>query len=280
MGEEAPNCLDAFKSAVTQVAPNADSYSTVHGGDSSGQAMSPSMKVQLRPVGQPSPVTLLFEYALKAWGNQKGDHCTYRYLPSREPGSHMEMVATVLVRLPNKQPLQVRDTQPRASRVSAQNAVAQLALEKLAAEDSELADQLEALASQKPSFNSPPWQRRQYYQRQPHYYPQYGYCPEAASSEDFASLESRMYYPLMPPVMAAPIDTSGVSPLMEDDPMVTPTMPFAPYGYGYSPLSYMHPEMMYYPHMMMPVPMAPESGEDAASPSSYQVKQHDSPACA
>jgi len=229
------------------------------------QGASPSMKVQLRPVGSPSPVTLLFEYALKAWDNQRGDHCTYRYLPSREAGSHMEMLATVLVRLPNKQPLLVKDSQPRSSRVAAQNAVAQLALDKLSTEDSELAQELEMIrkeaAAVKPAYYSgnpsPDWQRRNHYHqnlyhaRQAQYYPQYGYYPSAEEDEFTAAQDSMMYYPMMPPMMTPPIETSGVSPLMDEDPMMTPTLPFAPFGYGYTPMPYM-PEMMYYSPQMMP----------------------------
>lgn len=41
---------------------------------------SDSSRVQLRPVGFPSPVTQLFDYILQAWDFQKGDHCTYKYV--------------------------------------------------------------------------------------------------------------------------------------------------------------------------------------------------------
>jgi hypothetical protein len=105
-----------------------------------------NVRVQLRPVGHPSPVTQLFEYTLKAWNNQKGDHCTYKYIPSRE--SHLEMCATVLVRLPEKPSLMVKDTKFRQSRVLAQNAVAQLALQKLAQEDPELREKLDQMAKE------------------------------------------------------------------------------------------------------------------------------------
>ena len=39
-----------------------------------------SSRVQLRPVGFPSPVTQLFDYILHAWDYQKGDHCAYKYV--------------------------------------------------------------------------------------------------------------------------------------------------------------------------------------------------------
>jgi hypothetical protein len=88
----------------------------------------------------------LFEYTLKAWNNQKGDHCTYKYIPSRE--SHLEMCATVLVRLPDKPSLMVKDSKFRQSRVLAQNAVAQLALQKLAQDDPELREKLDQMAKE------------------------------------------------------------------------------------------------------------------------------------
>jgi len=103
-----------------------------------------NVRVQLRPVGHPSPVTQLFEYTLKAWDGQKGDHCTYKYTSSRD--SHMEMSATVLVRLPNKPSLLVKDSKFRQSRVLAQNAVANLALQKLSQDDPELKDKLDQMA--------------------------------------------------------------------------------------------------------------------------------------
>lgn len=251
-------------SAETPKSPNAESSSTGNGVDcltSSVQSTSPSMKVHLRPVSQPSSVTLLFEYAVKAWGNQKGDHCTYRYLPSREPGSHTnDMIASVLVRLPNKQPLMVRDTEPRASRVSAQNAVAQLALDKLAVDDPQLAEELEVLRKEAAAYSynyqkyssQPynPWNRRNYYHQQQHQF--YGYFPEGIADE-FVPQDSMVYYQMIPPIMTGPMETAGVNPLIEEgDALITPTIPYAPFGYGYSPMPYMPPEMMYYPpHVMM-----------------------------
>ena len=225
----------------------------------------PSAKVQLRPVGHPSPVTLLFEYTVKAWDNQKGDHCTYKYLPSRDPACPMDMVATVLVRLPNKQPLYVKDSKPRSSRVVAQNSVAQLALEKLAVDDSELADKLEVIRTESAAstFNPPqryqssPWSRRQY--RQPHYYAQYPpqayYMPRSTSdgAEEFPP-------PPPPPVYYMP-------PMMyeEMDPLVTPTH-FAP-PFGFPGFGYMPPEMMYYPPpMMMMAPPGEEPKEASSEP--------------
>lgn len=73
-------------------------------------------------------------------------HIFSRYIPSRE--SHLEMSASVLIRLPNKQALLVKDPKFRVSRVLAQNAVAQLALDKLALEDPELKAKMEALAEE------------------------------------------------------------------------------------------------------------------------------------
>ena len=112
----------------------------------SAKAPETNVRVQLRPVGHPSPVTQLFEYTLNAWDGQKGDHCTYKYSSSRD--SHMEMSATVLVRLPNKPSLLVKDSKFRQSRVLAQNAVAHLALQKLAQDDPELKDELDQLAKE------------------------------------------------------------------------------------------------------------------------------------
>ena len=60
----------------------------------------------------------------------------------------MEMCATVLVRLPNKPSLLVKDSKFRQSRVLAQNAVANLALQKLAQDDPELKEQLDQLAKE------------------------------------------------------------------------------------------------------------------------------------
>ena len=110
------------------------------------KGMETNVRVQLRPVGHPSPVTQLFEYTLNAWEGQKGDHCTYKYTSSRE--SHMEMSATVLVRLPNKPSLLVKDSKFRQSRVLAQNAVAHLALQKLAQDDPELKETLDQMAKE------------------------------------------------------------------------------------------------------------------------------------
>ena len=112
----------------------------------SGKYPETNVRVQLRPVGHPSPVTQLFEYTLKAWDGQKGDHCTYKYTSSRD--SHMEMSATVLVRLPNKPSLLVKDSKFRQSRVLAQNAVANLALQKLAQDDPELKEKLDQMAKE------------------------------------------------------------------------------------------------------------------------------------
>jgi hypothetical protein len=230
------------------------------------EGMSPKAKVQLRPVGHPSPVTLLFEYTVKAWNNQKGDHCTYRYIPSREPTSHMEMIATVLVRLPKKQPLYVKDTKPRASRVIAQNSVAQLALEKLAVDDAELAEKLETIKKEHESsgsqgypqrFNGSPYRsHRPYRSHMPHYYPQYPqyFMP----SEGMVVPPEGEFLPPPPPPMFYPM----VSYESEDgqqapEQLMTPTFG-APYGYGFPPMPHFMPpppEMMYYPQHMMPVMM-------------------------
>lgn len=221
--------------------------------------VTPSSKVQLRPVGHPSPVTLLFEYTVKAWDNQKGDHCTYKYLPCRDPSSPMEMVATVLVRLPNKQPLYVKDTKPRASRVVAQNSVAQLALEKLAVDDSELAEKLEVIRSESASttfpppqrYPSSPWGRRPF--RQPQFYPQY---PQQAYYMPRSASDAQEDYGVPPPVYYMP-------QMMYDemDPLLTPTHYGPPYGYPGFP-AYMPPEMMYYPQPMMMMVPTEEPKED------------------
>jgi hypothetical protein len=238
------------------------------------RSTSPSPKVQLRPVGHPSPVTLLFEYTVKAWDNQKGDHCTYRYIPSRDPSTHMEMIATVLVRLPNKQPLYVKDVKPRASRVIAQNSVAQIALEKLALEDSELATKLETIKKEQEAagaqshnrFSGSPYRNHRAY-RGPmatHYYPPQ-YPPYFVSADGMPTPQVSgqdgefippppppMFYPMMP--LQSFESDDGVLP---SEQLMTPTFG-APYGYGYPPVSpFMPPpEMMYYPtHMMPPVMM-------------------------
>lgn len=100
----------------------------------------------LRPVGYSSPVTQLFDYIQKAWNYEKGDHCSYKYIPSRE--THLEMTATVMIRLPDRATILVKDSKFRASRVLAQNAVAQLALNKLAEEDPELQETIDKLAKE------------------------------------------------------------------------------------------------------------------------------------
>ena len=204
---------------------------------------SPKAKVTLRPVGHPSPVTQLFEYTVKAWNNQKGDHCTYRYMPSRDPTAPMEMIATVLVRLPNKQPLYVKDSKPRASRVIAQNSVAQLALEKLALEDSELASALETIkkeqeaASRQPQYRQPssPWRApRQYRHAMPHYYPpQYPYFvpTDNGEGEFMPPPPPPMFYPMMP-LQSFESDEGAMS----HEHLMTPTYG-APYAYGYPPMA-------------------------------------------
>lgn len=248
----------------------------------------PQVKVQLRPVSHPSPVTQLFEYTLKAWNQQKGDHCTYKYVSSRDPSSPMEITATVLVRLPQKQPLLIRDTKSRSSRVQAQNAVAQLALERLAMEDTELEAQLEAIRKDQAAAPPPPPAFNRY-QSSPGRYlaPRgMGHYPQP----HFQQMYHAQYYgypPATAPYFAAP-PRSNSAPELQEDPLVSPPPPPAFYGmppqietayaeeeamiatptipyYGYAPMTPQgwggyHPEMMggYYqppPMMMMPPPM-------------------------
>jgi hypothetical protein len=230
---------------------------------------SPRAKIQLRPVGHPSPVTQLFEYTVKAWNNQKGDHCTYRYISSRDPAVPMEMIATVLVRLPNKQPLYVKDNRSRASRVIAQNAVAQLALEKLALEDADLSEKLEAIkreqenAPQRQHHPGSPWRSRQQYRHpfpnhmyHPPQYPPYFIPTENPEGGEFLPPPPPpMFYPMVP-LQSFESDDGAV----HQDQLMTPTYG-APYSYGYAPMAPFlpPPEMMYYPpptmmphHMMVP----------------------------
>ncbi len=132
----------ADSSVVSLSSPAQDPESSLD--DQASNKVSSSL---LRPVGYPSPVTQLFDYILKAWDYQKGDHCSYKYIPSRE--THLEMTATVMIRLPDRAaPMYVKDCKFRASRVLAQNAVAQLALKKLAEEDPELQQALDKAAKE------------------------------------------------------------------------------------------------------------------------------------
>jgi hypothetical protein len=233
---------------------------------------SPKTRVQLRPVGHPSPVTQLFEYTVKAWNNQKGDHCTYRYMPSRDPAAPMEMIATVLVRIPNKQPLYVKDSKPRASRVIAQNSVAQLALEKLALDDSELAETLETIkkeqeaASRQHQFRhaGSPWRHRQYRHPVPQFYPPqfppYFIPTDNGEGEFIPPPPPPMFYPMVP-LQSFESDEGG----LPQEQLMTPTFAAPPYGYGYPPIApFMGPpEMMYYPPPpMMAPPMMMNSGDD------------------
>lgn len=74
--------------------------------------------------------TRLFEYVKAAWNHRKGEHCTYKYTSHPHSGF---FCASVTVRLPNRDPLSVTDTEYRATRTVAQNVVAQKALDSLAA---------------------------------------------------------------------------------------------------------------------------------------------------
>ena len=244
---------------------------------------SPRSKIQLRPVGHPSPVTQLFEYTVKAWNNQKGDHCTYRYISSRDPAAPMEMIATVLVRLPNKQPLYVKDTRSRASRVIAQNSVAHLALERLAVDDPELASKLEAIKKEQesaPQRQHPgsPWRSRQYrtpfpnhYYAPPHHYPPYFIPSENGDLGEYAAPPPPpMFYPMVP--LQSFESDEGLPP---SEQLMTPTFG-APYGYGYAhmPTFMPPPDMMYYPqatmippHMMIAPAIDEKESSDDTTPS-------------
>jgi len=241
---------------------------------------SPRSRAQLRPVGHPSPVTQLFEYTVKAWNNQKGDHCTYRYMPSRDPAAPAEMIATVLVRLPNMQPLYVKDSKPRASRVIAQNSVAQLALDKLALDDPELATALETIkkeqetAARQPQYRTPgsPWRPRPYRHAMPYYYPpQYPYFvpTDSCEGEFMPPPPPSMFYPMVP--LQSFESDEGVVP---QEQLMTPTFGAPPpYAYGYPPMApFMGPpDMMYYPPPMMMMPPHEHQADQEANNSDPSV---------
>ena len=239
----------------------------------------PQGKVHLRPVNHPSPVTQLFEYTLRAWNYQKGDHCTYKYMSSRDPTLPVEIIATVLVRLPDKQPLLVRDQKPRMSRVQAQNCVAQLALEMLAADDADLAAELAAAG---PSSPQPPAQFPRYqsnpgrFPRSPMqqypamYHPQqfFGYPPApppqfyiSSRSNSAPELAEELPSPHPAYFIPPPIETGYGE---DDSTVATPTMPHYQY-YGYPPMTpqgwpgYPQDMMGYYPMMMMAPPTQEET---------------------
>ena len=279
----------------------------------SATCANPQVKVQLRPVGNPSPVTQLFEYTLKAWDFQKGDHCTYKYLPSRDPTAPMEMYATVLVRLPHKQALLIRDPTPRVSRVQAQNAVAQLALESLATEDPELASSLEAIRQEQqvvpppapPAHfhrfqSSPPTRWRNYpanqydrgmYNQQPFYgYPPSPYYVHRSTSAPEEMAEQAAHHHMAPPPPISGDMMYYASPQMDEQAeaaamVSTPTLPHYQYNpYGYHPMT---PQggwpaggfgQAYPPAEMMyypPMMMVPPPTMMPATPSGYGTPDKD-----
>jgi len=70
--------------------------------------------------------TRLFEYVTSAWNYRKGEHCTYKYTSDHTTN---RFCASVTVRLPNRDPVCVTDSEYRLSRTAAQNVVAQKALD-------------------------------------------------------------------------------------------------------------------------------------------------------
>ena len=79
----------------------------------------------------PNATTRLFEYCLSSWDGKRGEHCTYKYQVTPSTG---EISASVTVRLPGREPLHFKDERFHYSRTHAQNQVAQMALERLFAD--------------------------------------------------------------------------------------------------------------------------------------------------
>ena len=75
-----------------------------------------------------SPATRLFEYVSAAWNYRKGEHCTYKYTSNPTTGY---FCASVTVRLPNRDPVAVTDSEYRFNRTQAQNVVAQKAMDAI-----------------------------------------------------------------------------------------------------------------------------------------------------
>jgi hypothetical protein len=278
---EGPSGTTTADSVISQ-SPSSDSAAAAEQFKSCTSAL-------LRPVGYPSPVTQLFEYILKAWDYQKGDNCSYKYIPSKE--THLEMTANVMVRLPGRPPILVKDSKFRSSRVLAQNAVAQLALEKLSEEDPELklaleqaAKELEERAAMPPPPPPPARGYNPYRSRGYHYNPAgFYYPPQGYAEVDMGGIpaDGGMYYPMdmqsyyprappPPPLMSAGSSTSdfGAYEHQQDmsmhagynggyGPVVTPTG--HPYAWGGQ---YMQPNPYFQPAGPYGMPMPPHGYSD------------------
>lgn len=208
------------------------------------------------------------------------------------------MSASVTIRLPNRAPLLVKDPKFRASRVLAQNSVAQLALDKLSVDDPDLKAKMDALAEEietnrinselapppppphrfasSPGYpggwRAPRYNNHHYYDASPaQFYPApYGmpmYPPYVARSN---SAPTEEMYPEMyidpyaePYYYPAPALEPGVSNVSDGAPLMTPTGGNWPYpGYPYQAAAW-----PYYPYETAPAyyAPAPESAEPEQS---------------
>ena len=175
------------------------------------------------PLAYSGAVTRLFEYVQRAWEGQRGEHCTYKYIS--QPGS-TEVCASVIVRLPNRDPLLVRDDRYRFSRSAAQNTVAQMALDRLCQPRGGRYPSYPGRGGYAGKYNPPPAPEKE------------SPPPSVASvstSEEATYTPMPNFLPMMPHQMLPPMVDEGGYPMM---PMFYPPEYMFPYFDPYQQMPY------------------------------------------